>query len=60
MTERQHKGRREREAKAGDEHIPEGEVIYRAVRQDGDDALGESSASGGEVWADTIPYGGLG
>lgn len=35
----------EKEAKAGEEHIPEGEVIYRAIRQDGDHALGESSAS---------------
>jgi formate-nitrite transporter family protein len=35
----------EKEAKAGDEHIPEGEVVYRAIRQDGDHALGESSAS---------------
>jgi len=35
----------EKEAKAGDEHIPEGEVIYRAIRQDGDHALAESSAS---------------
>ena len=34
-----------KEAKAEDEHIPEGEVIYRAIRQDGDHALGESSAS---------------
>src|SRR3954454_18053836 len=35
----------DKEAKAGDEHIPEGEVIYRAIRQDGDHALGEPSAS---------------
>jgi formate/nitrite transporter FocA (FNT family) len=35
----------DKEAKAGQEHIPEGEVIYRAIRQDGDHALGESSAS---------------
>ena len=35
----------EKEAKAGEEHIPEGEVIYRAIRQDGDHALGETSAS---------------
>ena len=34
-----------KEAKAEDEHIPEGEVIYRAIRQDGDHALEESSAS---------------
>src|SRR5438105_15316759 len=35
----------DKEAKAGQEHIPEGEVIYRAIRQDGEHALAESSAS---------------
>src|SRR3954469_13936381 len=35
----------DKEAKAGEQHIPEGEVIYRAIRQDGDHALGESSAA---------------
>jgi formate/nitrite transporter FocA (FNT family) len=35
----------EKDAKAKEEHIPEGEVIYRAIRQDGEHALGETSAS---------------
>src|SRR3954463_765990 len=34
----------DKEAKAQDEHIPEGEVIYRAIRSDGDHALGMSNA----------------
>jgi formate/nitrite transporter FocA (FNT family) len=38
-------GHDEKESKAEDEHIPEGEVIYRAIRQDGEHALGETSAS---------------
>jgi formate/nitrite transporter FocA (FNT family) len=29
-----------RESKAEEEHVPEGEVIYRAIRKDGDHALG--------------------
>jgi len=47
QTSEEHKDEEhdEKEAKAGNEHIPEGEVIYRAIRQDGDHALGESSAS---------------
>jgi formate/nitrite transporter FocA (FNT family) len=45
MTEHDSNKDDEKEAKAGDEHIPEGEVIYRAIRQDGHLALGESSAS---------------
>jgi formate-nitrite transporter family protein len=34
----------DKDDKASEEHIPEGEVIYRAIKQDGDHALGESSA----------------
>ena len=41
--DREEHGRKE--AKAGEQHIPEGEVIYRAIRQDGDHALAESSAA---------------
>src|SRR3954453_6080171 len=33
----------EKEARAADEHVPEGEVIYRAIKQDGDHALSETS-----------------
>lgn len=33
----------DKEAKATEEHVPEGEVIYRAIRQDGDYALCLSS-----------------
>ena len=33
----------EKEARASDEHVPEGEVIYRAIKKDGDHALGETS-----------------
>src|SRR3954468_11941559 len=29
-----------RESKAQEEHVPEGEIIYRAIRKDGDHALG--------------------
>jgi formate-nitrite transporter family protein len=32
------------DAKAQEEHVPEGEVIYRAIRNDGDHALGLSNA----------------
>jgi formate/nitrite transporter FocA (FNT family) len=35
----------DKDAKASAEHIPEGEVIYRAIRQDGDHALAEPSAA---------------
>jgi formate/nitrite transporter FocA (FNT family) len=34
----------EQEGKAQDEHVPEGEIIYRAIRKDGDHALGLSNA----------------
>src|SRR3954451_21881778 len=34
---------KEKETKASEEHVPEGEVIYRAIRQDGDYALCLSS-----------------
>src|SRR3954447_20473146 len=34
----------DKEAKAQEEHVPEGEVIYRAIRSDGDHALGMSNA----------------
>jgi formate/nitrite transporter FocA (FNT family) len=34
----------DQDAKAQDEHVPEGEVIYRAIRQDGDHALEMTSA----------------
>lgn len=34
----------DKEAKAQEEHVPEGEVIYRAIRSDGDHALGMTSA----------------
>jgi formate/nitrite transporter FocA (FNT family) len=37
------------EAKAQKEHIPEGEVIYRAIRKDGDHALGLTGAE--LVWS---------
>jgi formate-nitrite transporter family protein len=33
-----------REAKAQEEHVPEGEIIYRAIRKDGDYALGLTTA----------------
>jgi formate/nitrite transporter FocA (FNT family) len=33
----------DKEAKATEEHVPEGEIIYRAIRQDGDHALCLSS-----------------
>src|SRR3954471_7736549 len=36
-------GKPDKEAKASEEHVPEGEVIYRAIRQDGDFALCLSS-----------------
>jgi formate/nitrite transporter FocA (FNT family) len=32
------------EAKAQEEHVPEGEIIYRAIRKDGDHALGLTNA----------------
>jgi formate-nitrite transporter family protein len=35
----------EKDARAGEEHVPEGEVIYRAIRKDGDHALEQSSAN---------------
>ena len=34
----------EKEGKAQEEHVPEGEVIYRAIRSDGDNALAMTSA----------------
>ena len=34
---------RDKERKASEEHVPEGELIYRAIRQDGDHALCLSS-----------------
>jgi formate/nitrite transporter FocA (FNT family) len=37
------------EAKAQEEHVPEGEVIYRAIRSDGDHALGMTNAE--LVWS---------
>jgi formate/nitrite transporter FocA (FNT family) len=37
------------EANAQEEHIPEGEVIYRAIRSDGDHALGMSNSE--LVWS---------
>jgi formate/nitrite transporter FocA (FNT family) len=33
----------EKETRAADEHVPEGEVIYRAIKKDGDHALRETS-----------------
>ena len=39
----------DKEAKAQEEHVPEGEVIYRAIRSDGDHALGMSNAE--LVWS---------
>src|SRR3954451_4310167 len=33
----------EKDAQAAQEHVPEGEVIYRAIKKDGDHALGETS-----------------
>src|SRR4051812_27354727 len=33
----------EKDARATDEHVPEGEVIYRAIKKDGDHALAETS-----------------
>src|SRR3954469_10171753 len=35
---------RGQEEKAQEEHVPEGEIIYRAIRKDGDHALGLSNA----------------
>ena len=37
------------EHKAQEEHVPEGDVIYRAIRKDGDHALGMRSAE--LVWS---------
>lgn len=34
----------DKEAKAQEEHVPEGEVIYRAIRSDGDHELGMTNA----------------
>ncbi len=34
----------EKDVKAQEEHVPEGDVIYRAIRSDGDHALGMSNA----------------
>src|SRR4051812_27328247 len=34
----------EKDARATDEHVPEGEVIYRAIKKDGDHALDETSS----------------
>jgi len=39
----------DKEAKAQEEHVPEGEVIYRAIRADGDHALGMTN--GELVWS---------
>jgi formate-nitrite transporter family protein len=36
---------RDKESKAREESIPEGELIYRAVRQDGDDTLARTSSA---------------
>ena len=49
MTEKESTRRAEEEeekdGQASDEHVPEGEVIYRAIKKDGDHALGESSGA---------------
>jgi formate/nitrite transporter FocA (FNT family) len=39
----------DQEAQAQEEHVPEGEVIYRAIRQDGDHALGMTN--GELIWS---------
>src|SRR3954470_13585501 len=43
-TEREEVEDKEKDSQAADEHVPEGEVIYRAIKKDGDHALGETSA----------------
>jgi formate/nitrite transporter FocA (FNT family) len=35
----------ESDAKAQEEHVPEGDIIYRAIRNDGDHALGMTNAA---------------
>src|SRR3954470_1041143 len=42
-TEREEVEDKEKDSQAADEHVPEGEVIYCAIKQDGDHALGETS-----------------
>src|SRR3954470_19278711 len=42
-TEREEVEDKEKDSQAADEHVPEGEIIYRAIKKDGDHALGETS-----------------